>query len=769
MADNLGGIAILLEIVDKASPELEKFSKSVDGAASSMKAKFSAFGAAVGAVGASVVASLGAVTAAAINYADEMGKAAQKSGISVEGFSALNYAAKLADVSVEDLTGSFQKLSKSIVDSQNPASKQAAAFDYLGVKTKDASGKLKDSETVFKEVSAAISKLPDGASKSAVAMDIFGKSGANLLPMLNAGADGLEAMRLEAERLGVVVSTQTAQAAEAFNDNMTRLKNGTMSFGLALAESLLPSLDVLAQSMIENAKKGEDFKAFAQGIGEVFKFVVKVGAGVIFTFNTIGKGLGAIGAAVAALLNGDFAGMKDIFVQYKEDVKSSATATGEFMQKLDDAKPIEKATDGVKALTKAHKDYKSTTGEDNNKKYDDLINQINREIDGVKNLTFAEQIRFEIAKGKYKDLSNLQKERVEALLKEADAMRLVNEATANLKKINEDISKAQTDTNVQAQARLTDATTYLNILQTKGTAAADAWRSVNDAIKPLEAQRTVLQELLDKATQIGDAQGVARYTAAISVLNVQIDDTKTQLQGVIDKTAEAANATQIWNTYIQAGRNELQQLDLAAKQLTAAFQAGQITSEEFVKALKKIDDSRFNLLKKELTDLEKAIASTAQAMQGDMSTYFFDVMQGKTSDLGKMFKRTLDKMVADMLASGVTNMLFGSMNTGTGQRGGGMASQALNWLFGGLGKRENGGPVTAGVPYIVGERRPEVFIPSQSGTIAPSIGAAMSGGGGTNVTFAITAMDSQDVMRSLEKIKRPLADLIAGTNRAYNK
>jgi hypothetical protein len=39
------------------------------------------------------------------------------------------------------------------------------------------------------------------------------------------------------------------------------------------------------------------------------------------------------------------------------------------------------------------------------------------------------------------------------------------------------------------------------------------------------------------------------------------------------------------------------------------------------------------------------------------------------------------------------------------------------------GQKAAGGPVTAGVPYIVGERRPEVFIPRENGSILPSIGS----------------------------------------------
>lgn len=39
--------------------------------------------------------------------------------------------------------------------------------------------------------------------------------------------------------------------------------------------------------------------------------------------------------------------------------------------------------------------------------------------------------------------------------------------------------------------------------------------------------------------------------------------------------------------------------------------------------------------------------------------------------------------------------------------------------------RERGGPVTAGQPYVVGEKRPELFVPNQSGTILPQVPQTM--------------------------------------------
>lgn len=52
--------------------------------------------------------------------------------------------------------------------------------------------------------------------------------------------------------------------------------------------------------------------------------------------------------------------------------------------------------------------------------------------------------------------------------------------------------------------------------------------------------------------------------------------------------------------------------------------------------------------------------------------------------------------------------------------------------------REKGGPVKAGHPYIVGEKRPELFIPDRSGTILPDTSALNGGGSGTTNQYAIT-------------------------------
>jgi tape measure domain-containing protein len=72
--------------------------------------------------------------------------------------------------------------------------------------------------------------------------------------------------------------------------------------------------------------------------------------------------------------------------------------------------------------------------------------------------------------------------------------------------------------------------------------------------------------------------------------------------------------------------------------------------------------------------------------------------------------------------------------------------------------REKGGPVAAGMPYIVGEAGPEIFKPSSSGTIVPN---GQVGGGGVNVNFTINAVDASGVDELLYNRREVIKGIIS--------
>ena len=161
----------------------------------------------------------------AIDRADEMSKAAQKFGVPVDQLSALKYAADLAGVSFDSLGTGLRKLAQNMSDTAGGATSQASrAFEALGISTTDASGNLKTTSQVsWRSIRQVSRRLEDGAGKTALAMALFGRSGSDLIPLLNQGGAELAKMTDEAEKLGFVFDQNTASAAERTNDAFKKL------------------------------------------------------------------------------------------------------------------------------------------------------------------------------------------------------------------------------------------------------------------------------------------------------------------------------------------------------------------------------------------------------------------------------------------------------------------------------------------------------------------------------------------------------------------
>jgi len=91
--------------------------------------------------------------------------------------------------------------------------------------------------------------------------------------------------------------------------------------------------------------------------------------------------------------------------------------------------------------------------------------------------------------------------------------------------------------------------------------------------------------------------------------------------------------------------------------------------------------------------------------------------------LGSALVNSIKAAAAELVASGLLNLLSGGKRgTSFGEALGGIAS-----LFGGF--RETGGGVMPGKAYVVGEKRPELFVPSTAGYIMPRVPSGQGGGG----------------------------------------
>lgn len=214
---------------------------------------------------------------------------------------------------------------------------------------------------------------------------------------------------------------------------------------------------------------------------------------------------------------------------------------------------------------------------------------------------------------------------------------------------------------------------------------------------------------------------------------------------LVDKTTEWTKTIELLDKWMFDGKITLEQYDAAMKQFL------------------KIDTKP---AEQTISQLDEFIKAAAQSMQNSMSDFFFNFMQGQLTDFVGGFKAAIDRIVADMLAAQAATALFGDYAKGKGV--GGLVGQLGGFLSGMF--RAEGGGVKKNSPYIVGEKGPELMVPSVNGTIIPNdaLQSFAAPQQAANINIEIRALDSQDVIRALDKIKRPLAEMVNGTSRTYN-
>lgn len=282
-------IGALRVVLGADTAVLETKLKDASSSLSAFGANIQKFGmvAASGLAGAAV--GLGYSIKKTIDSADQIQKVSEKIGIPVEELSALKYAAELADVPMETLSKSVVKLSKAMAEAaRDPASEAARAFAAIGVAVKNSDGTLRNSGSVISDIAEKFAGYRDSAEKTALAVAIFGKAGAEMIPLLNAGRAGLEQAATEAKRYGVVLSDETAQAAQAFNDNLKKMSTITQGIVTQITAEMLPAFKGLSDAMLTSKENSALMKTAADGLVVVLRTLVSVTVGGMVAFNRLG-------------------------------------------------------------------------------------------------------------------------------------------------------------------------------------------------------------------------------------------------------------------------------------------------------------------------------------------------------------------------------------------------------------------------------------------------------------------------------------------------
>ena len=283
---------IQIRAQDKTKQAFSAVQRSVSGLSKS-------FGSLKGSIaGLLGVAALGGLSKSLLTTADRIDKVSQQTGVATGDLQKFQFAASQSGVSTEGLNKSLQTLAKRAGEAQAEGGEMKAAFDRLNISLQNADGTSKNVTDLFYESAKAISLLESDTAKAAAANDLFGRSGVELLPLLNQGEAGVRKYGSSLEKAGGIMSDKFVKGAAKTNDAIDKTTRVLKVGFTNVLEALLPTIQGFAKTL---SKFSRDFKAFSETHPTVTKLALAVTA-LAIAFAALGGPLTAIVAGVVLLI-----------------------------------------------------------------------------------------------------------------------------------------------------------------------------------------------------------------------------------------------------------------------------------------------------------------------------------------------------------------------------------------------------------------------------------------------------------------------------------
>lgn len=305
-----GKAAVEVSAKDKLTGSLNRISarfKSFAGTIKSVGSKLASDKLALGGlIGEGLsVAGLAAAVKEFASVGSELHDMAIKTGLSVEELSKLKFAAEQAGADMESVGKAAKGMQKFMGDVALHGKTSADTLRQLGLSAESLKGLGPDE--LFAKLAKAVGGVPDPTLRGALAMKVFGKAGTELSEVFS----NFDEMTGQAEKLGLVMSKQDADAADELGDVLDQLKSSARAVFNLIGAVIAPHLTEMAQrvlAVIMSVRKWIDENR--ELVGTILRTVgivtaigaaIGVAAGLIF-------GMGAAFAAVSSILGGVAAG-----------------------------------------------------------------------------------------------------------------------------------------------------------------------------------------------------------------------------------------------------------------------------------------------------------------------------------------------------------------------------------------------------------------------------------------------------------------------------
>lgn len=713
-----------------------------------MKGKMDSFGASMKTAVAGYFAAIGIDTLtrlvkSGLEYASSLGEQAQQLGVTTKALQEYRFAATQAGIEQGEMDQALSQLTRRMGDAAEGAKAPKKAFERLGVSIRDAKGNLIDAGDAIPLIAEGLEKIESPAERAAILVDLFGKAGQKLEPLLKGGSKSVNELRDAAQRLGVVLSEDQIKKADDAADTLGKLKtvleakiagvvadNADAVLDLAdalstLASKALQTVGALATLYRDLQKDYSGGKSFGQTTYERF-----VGSGKTRDWRE-GRAITAQQNKSGATASGSQYGPTGRRGGYRPSLTAGSTRnafeapdlfgfmTGSRAPVMGGAGGMPNLADpGVQSALRATSQMSDLLGK-GSKKAAEKLNEWNAQLASLNAQLALAQADLT---GSLQDRAKAEKQAIDADL-QGERLRIA---------ADKDLTAAQRQKQIAVQEEIAAARKALvdkkleaDLAKEKLEADEDALRLKLDALN--DEQRTL--EVVARSTR--DRR--ERLAIERRILEIQQEEEKARLEAAIaaGEIADAARARANLETRQAAERGDLEKQGAGP---------GAQYLDDLRKTAGELND-----------DLERVAVDGLESLNDGLVDA---IVNGES--LGKMFNRIADQIIGDLLRIAIQQAIIrpiaenlfggggggGSLGTaalmGIGgvygnPNGGSKSGGIFGSIFGAIGsfikgKRAMGGPVSAGKAYLVGERRPELFVPNVDGVIEPSVNGRRGGG-----------------------------------------
>ena len=288
--------------IDKLKKELGSTEQAAQNSSKGFDMSFGKIGLAAGVAGVAVKAGMMAVEAAtaaaaavvagfgqAIDLGGELTDLSSRTGETAGNLLVLQRAFENTGVNADKVGPSLNKLQKFMAEAAAGGAEQTATLNALGISMSDLAGKTPTEQMQI--LASKIGSISDPAERARAAMDVFGKSGGELLPLLNNFSGELEGAKGQLGSLPDVMN-RSARTLDDLGDNLAAIGSKTMEFAAGFIEAALPALNAFTSAL-----SGIDAAGWGQAL---MKQVMSVADFLIGAFKAPMPAIEAIGLALLA-------------------------------------------------------------------------------------------------------------------------------------------------------------------------------------------------------------------------------------------------------------------------------------------------------------------------------------------------------------------------------------------------------------------------------------------------------------------------------------